>query len=220
MELSPKEEYRNQKVSIGVTLFSFVVMLLFFVYTNVITAGSSPLSTSTQEIEFGMEEGNSASDAGKKNLASVTPNEKTASGKKEISDPMGEILPLTAAQQETTEQQIRAENTSSTIAMATDEGRIEGLKGDSKFGFELGNRKMIAFPHFTSDTKEEGSVVVDVVVDKNGEVIEADPNGRGSTTSSTDLKNKARKMAMATKFNPNQKIEEQRGTITINFSFN
>jgi hypothetical protein len=53
-----------------------------------------------------------------------------------------------------------------------------------------------------------------------GNVIEANPNGRGTTTSSSALKDKARKAALATKFNVDGKFEEQKGTITIIFSFN
>jgi TonB family protein len=68
--------------------------------------------------------------------------------------------------------------------------------------------------------KEEGKVVVEITVDSEGNVIEANPNGRGTTTSSALLKAKAKQAALATKFNIEGKFEEQRGTITIIFSFN
>ena len=55
--------------------------------------------------------------------------------------------------------------------------------------------------------------------DKNGKVIKADPNGRGTTTSSPMLKAKARQAALATTFNVSGEFEEQKGTITIIFSF-
>lgn len=41
MELKSKKEYRNQKFSIGVTVFSFVVMLGFFIYVNNSNASSA-----------------------------------------------------------------------------------------------------------------------------------------------------------------------------------
>ena len=41
MELTNKKEYRNHLFSIGVTVFSFVVMLAFFIYTNISNACSS-----------------------------------------------------------------------------------------------------------------------------------------------------------------------------------
>ena len=62
-------------------------------------------------------------------------------------------------------------------------------------------------------------MVVEITVDSEGNVIEANPNGRGTTTSSALLKAKAKHAALATKFNVDGKFEEQQGTITIVFSF-
>jgi hypothetical protein len=89
----------------------------------------------------------------------------------------------------------------------------------SGYKFTLDGRSVIKPPTLPKDTKEEGKVVVNIVVDSNGQVIEADPNGRGTTTSSALLKAKARQAAMATKFNIDGKMGEQRGTITIIFAF-
>lgn len=87
------------------------------------------------------------------------------------------------------------------------------------FGANLAGRKVVGIPKLPTDTKEEGKVVVEITVDKEGNVIEANPNGRGTTTSSALLKAKAKQAAMATKFSPNDKYDEQNGTITIIFSF-
>lgn len=92
--------------------------------------------------------------------------------------------------------------------------------GKGKFGFDLKGRAIVNPPSLPKDTKEEGKVVVEIVVDKNGNVIEANPNGRGTTTSSAVLKAKARQAALATKFNVSGQFEEQQGTITIIFAFN
>lgn len=89
----------------------------------------------------------------------------------------------------------------------------------SGYKFTLDGRAVIKPPTLPKDTKEEGKVVVNIVVDSDGNVIEADPNGRGTTTSSALLKAKARQAAMATKFNIDGKMSEQRGTITIIFAF-
>jgi outer membrane biosynthesis protein TonB len=86
-------------------------------------------------------------------------------------------------------------------------------------GFSLKGRAVVKPPKLPKDTREEGKVVVDIVVDNEGNVIEASPNGRGTTTSSALLKAKAKQAALATKFDVNGKFEEQRGTITIIFSF-
>jgi outer membrane biosynthesis protein TonB len=91
--------------------------------------------------------------------------------------------------------------------------------GGGKYGYNLNGRTIVKPPKLPSDTKEEGKVVVDILVDSEGNVIEASPNGRGTSTSSPLLKAKARQAAMATKFNVDGKFEEQRGTITIIFSF-
>jgi TonB family protein len=90
--------------------------------------------------------------------------------------------------------------------------------GNGGYGFSLVGRSVMTPPTLSKDTKEEGKVVVEITVDKNGKVIKADPNGRGTTTSSPMLKAKARQAALATTFNVSG-AEEQKGTITIIFSF-
>ena len=92
--------------------------------------------------------------------------------------------------------------------------------GGGKYGIDLKGRAVVKPPKLPSDTKEEGKVVVEITVDSEGTVIEANPNGRGTTTSNPVLKAKAKQAAMATKFDVNGKFEEQKGTITIIFSFN
>jgi TonB family protein len=87
------------------------------------------------------------------------------------------------------------------------------------YAFDLGGRSILVPPKLPKDTREEGKVVVEITVNGEGEVIEANPNGRGTTTNSAILKAKARQAALNTKFNLSGKFEEQRGTITIVFSF-
>jgi outer membrane biosynthesis protein TonB len=91
--------------------------------------------------------------------------------------------------------------------------------GNGGYGFSLSGRSVITPPPLSKDTKEEGKVVVEITVDKNGKVIKADPNGRGTNTNSAILKAKARQAALATVFNVSGEFEEQKGTITITFSF-
>lgn len=99
----------------------------------------------------------------------------------------------------------------------TGPGSGPGSGGGIKFS--LAGRSFIKPPTLPKDTKEEGKVVVNIVVDEEGNVTEADPNGRGTTTTSAMLKAKARQAALATKFNVDGKVPEQRGTITIIFAF-
>jgi len=92
-------------------------------------------------------------------------------------------------------------------------------QGNGGYGFSLAGRSVMTPPTLSKDTKEEGKVVVEITVDKNGKVIKADPNGRGTNTQSAMLKAKARQAALATTFNVSGEFEEQKGTITIIFSF-
>lgn len=97
-------------------------------------------------------------------------------------------------------------------------GKGSGIGGGVRF--DLKGRSIIKPPTIPKDTQEEGVVVVEIVVDSDGNVIEANPNGRGTTTNSALLKAKARQAALATKFNKSEGgADEQRGTITIVFSF-
>lgn len=97
-------------------------------------------------------------------------------------------------------------------------GKGTGIGGGIRF--DLRGRSIIKPPSIPKDTQEEGVVVVEIVVDSDGNVIEANPNGRGTTTNSALLKAKARQAALATKFNKSEGgADEQRGTITIVFSF-
>ncbi len=98
-------------------------------------------------------------------------------------------------------------------------GPSSGSNGNGKYGWDLKGRAIVSPPPLSKDTKEEGKVVVEIVVDKNGNVIKADPVGRGTNTNSIMLKAKARQAALATKFNVSGNFEEQKGTITIIFSF-
>jgi hypothetical protein len=100
----------------------------------------------------------------------------------------------------------------------TGTGSGKGI-GNAPFGFDLKGRNVLYHPPLPTDTKEEGIVVVDIKVDKQGNVIDADPNGRGTTTHSPILKAKARQFALQIKFTPNAQFEEQKGSITIVFSF-
>jgi TonB family protein len=96
----------------------------------------------------------------------------------------------------------------------------DGLGGEGKGGprYSLTNRKANSIPVPRAAFQEEGKVVVEITVDKNGNVIKAKPGVRGSTTSNPNLLDIARRAAMSAKFNPSADApEEQKGTITYNF---
>ncbi len=229
MELSRKEEYRNKKISVGVTAFAFLVMIAFLIFKNIITSSPSIVSSTTTEMAIGISNENSSDPTqGQKSdlIASNTREEKSES--KIVTDPNSETPVESSAialankykrikistSHETT-------NTESILPLTEGQSGTETKTGaDTKLGYDLEQRSMVTSPSFDNDTKEEGKVIVEIIVDKDGNVTEANPNGRGTSTSSSLLKVKAKKMAMATKFSSDHKREEQRGSITIIFSFN
>ena len=84
--------------------------------------------------------------------------------------------------------------------------------------FSLAGRRMIRTPQINDRSQETGKVVVDITVDKNGEVTAAVPGGRGSTTTSSYLYRLAREAAMKAKFNAGpDDADIQKGTITFVF---
>ena len=85
-------------------------------------------------------------------------------------------------------------------------------------GYDLKGRMLIQKPPRMTDSKEEGIVVVEIIVDENGKVIKATPGQRGSTTTSAKLYALARQAAKEAKFNSSPDgIKEQRGTYTFVF---
>jgi TonB family protein len=93
-----------------------------------------------------------------------------------------------------------------------------GGPGGNGYDFSLSGRSMRVPPKISDQSQEQGKVVVDITVDKTGNVVTASAPGRGSTTTSSNLVRKAKEAAMKTKFSPSsQGVEEQRGTITFVF---
>lgn len=101
----------------------------------------------------------------------------------------------------------------------TGDGDGKGPGPGGPGGSGVSGRKMIAPPPKVTDSKEEGIVVVVITVDKQGNVIDADPTGKGTNTSSAVLKSKARQAALQAKFSSSDKYEAQKGTIIFRFQF-
>jgi len=82
----------------------------------------------------------------------------------------------------------------------------------------LKNRKLLKRPELLDESQEEGIVVVEIVVNEDGKVVDAIPGQRGSTTTSAYLYTLARQAAKTAKFSPSPDgATEQHGTITIVF---
>ena len=89
---------------------------------------------------------------------------------------------------------------------------------NGKGGYDLKGRLLVSKPSAMTDSKEEGIVVVEIIVDETGKVIKATPGQRGSTTTSSKLYALARNAAFSAKFNASiENNQEQRGTYTFVF---
>ena len=90
--------------------------------------------------------------------------------------------------------------------------------GNGKPSYEMKGRKAQLLPTPQFNIQEEGKVVVEIIIDRQGNVIRATPGVRGSTTTSDYLKRKAKESAMKAKFSANPDApEEQTGTIVYTF---
>ena len=96
-------------------------------------------------------------------------------------------------------------------------GTGKGLDGDGNY--QLGGRTALNKERFVQDCNEAGTVVVSIEVDKTGRVISATAGVRGTTNNSKCLLEPAKRAALATKFNPDDKApSKQIGKIVYRFS--
>ncbi|MCS6991603.1 MAG: TonB family protein [Chitinophagales bacterium] len=92
--------------------------------------------------------------------------------------------------------------------------------GGSGGGPQLGmsGRRIIYYPPIEDESQKTGRVVVNIKVDRAGNVIYAKATQRGSTTTDAYLFRLAEEAAMKTRINPDpDAAEEQFGTITYTF---
>lgn len=99
------------------------------------------------------------------------------------------------------------------------EKKGEAVEGDNPISdLNMDGRGVKDYPSVKKETQKQGKVVVEITVNKDGEVIKAVPGKRGTTITSLRLKNIAKKAALNTQFEslkngPNQQV----GTMTIKF---
>jgi len=94
-----------------------------------------------------------------------------------------------------------------------------GGNGDGAgIGFDLSGRNFRSLPKLEDRSQEQGRVVIEIIVDKSGNVLRADGPARGSTITNATLVRKSIDAAKKAKFSPSpQGVEEQKGSITFNF---
>ncbi len=90
--------------------------------------------------------------------------------------------------------------------------------GGKGISYSLAGRTPIRLPKPEYNYQEEGIVVVEVTVDRNGNVTKAIPGVKGSTTLNEYLLSVAKKAALASKFDRKPDAPAyQKGTITYHF---
>ncbi len=92
----------------------------------------------------------------------------------------------------------------------------EIAKGSGKVGGGLTNRGVLYEPTIQENSQQSGTVVIEICVDTDGEVVSAKFTQRGSTTTTSSLVNVAIEGAKKYKFTASE-IEKQCGTVTVNF---
>lgn len=90
--------------------------------------------------------------------------------------------------------------------------------GSGTGGYGLNGRSLVSKGKVQQDCNQEGRVVVKIIVDRNGKVVDATPGVKGTTNNHPCLLDPARKTAVLHKWNldsnaPNQQV----GFVVVNF---
>lgn len=108
-----------------------------------------------------------------------------------------------------------------------DQGNPNGLAGIKKYdgqggqgngtGYDLGGRGAKSLQRPSKDFPEEGHIVVEIWVDREGNVVRTSI-AKGTDITNNEMRNMALEAARRSKFSPDPNApEEQRGTITYTF---
>ena len=112
-----------------------------------------------------------------------------------------------------------------------DQGNPNGLAGVRQYegnggrgngtGYDLGGRGAKSLHRPNDDFSEEGIIVVDIWVNRQGKVTRAEVATKGTTLINSDMRNKAKQAALRSTFASDpDALEEQHGTITYTFVLN
>lgn len=112
-----------------------------------------------------------------------------------------------------------------------DQGKPNGLAGIKQYegnggkgngpGYSLGGRGAKSLHRPSDDFTEEGTIVVDIWVNRAGKVVRAEVATKGTTLINAAMREKAKQAALLSVFASDPDApEEQKGTITYNFVIN
>ncbi len=111
-----------------------------------------------------------------------------------------------------------------------DKGQIDGNpyansyygdpgSGDGGLGYGLKGRGRATYKTIKQDCNEEGLVIVKIVVNQEGRVIEATPGVKGTTNNASCLLAPAKRIALSHKWRPDPKApSKQIGFVKVNFN--
>ncbi len=110
-------------------------------------------------------------------------------------------------------------NQGSTYGDVDAQSRIGGPVGGSGPGFSLAGRDGVYVPFPSLDYERQGVVVVEILVDRSGNVVSAREGVKGSTTMDVTLLRLAREAALKSRFTSKADAPvHQKGTITYHFT--
>lgn len=129
------------------------------------------------------------------------------------------LYPGKKSQKSTEESGSSQGNKKGTGDMGSAEGKPsgKGVLGGGQGSWELSGRSLLQGARI-DDTREEGTVVLNIWVDRYGNVIRSTPDLQRSTTTSQYLFEKAKQAAAKTKYSPKgDAAAEQKGRMTFKF---
>lgn len=111
------------------------------------------------------------------------------------------------------------QQTSGAVSVYTDDNPGAKVSADTKGVFyTMPGRILVRQPTVNNLTEKRGVVVVEIAIDKYGNIIDANPGAEGTTTNDTYLHTKAKQAAESAKFDENMvKPLKETGTMTITF---
>ena len=90
--------------------------------------------------------------------------------------------------------------------------------GSGGVGYGLNGRGKASFKRLKQDCNESGLVIVKIIVNQNGNVIEAIPGVKGTTNTASCLLEPAKKIALSHKWSADSKAPaKQIGFVKVNF---
>ena len=93
-----------------------------------------------------------------------------------------------------------------------------GGSGNGGVGYGLNGRGKATYSTLKQDCNESGLVIVRIVVNRNGNVIEAEPGAKGTTNTAACLLEPAKKIALSHKWAPDPNAPtKQIGFVKVNF---